>query len=513
MKGIEKGLLSEKKEEQIPENFDRPVAIEGQFFGRERGKFSLFEYSEKGQEAGAAMLGSDYSSEIYLETKSGNMYKIYKVPGRFALKEQFNPQTPQISFEKSKEHGMRGKWVLMDALANQGKQPKEMEGAILSDKDLEKGVLHTGQPFNYGKDKRTETITKITGVIAHKIYRPDYLKEITGGVSSDVRQEFAERIMSQKKKEEIGEPIETEQIVLGSVEKLTTPLGPVEELTDKVEEPEKRPGEESKESEKEKAEAKPEQETRGEAKQEKSETDEEKIKAGSKVLWETEKGMLMWRESKEVIKISEDPKTREKYAFFEGLKTGVPLKELTLAKDSEKKIKQDLKTLFKTVDESEKDWEFFQKRIEELKKQTDDYRWFDRPRGELQWLLPPIYLGRLLYRFIRKQFAPQEIKNKMIELKSTKILEMNAKMKSNENKVELISGLTNDLFDSPSGLWDTSRILDKKKKELPKELVLDLKQIWEFYKNPQNYKTNFIKHFFENLKKVADWKKLKEDLK
>ena len=120
------------------------------------------------------MLGNDAFTEMYFETESGNEYKVFR--------------------------GRDGRWLMMDARVNQGKRPEEMKGTVLSEEDLEKGVLRVGKSFEYGKGGRTTVITKITAVNGNRMYSPDYLKDYTEGNVSNVRQEFAKRLAPQEKK-------------------------------------------------------------------------------------------------------------------------------------------------------------------------------------------------------------------------------------------------------------------------------------------------------------------------
>lgn len=63
------------------------------------------------------------------------------------------------------------------------------------------------------------------------------------------------------------------------------------------------------------------------------ETEKERVSptSGDEVLWESQ-GVLQWKEPKRIIHIQEDPKSKRKYAFFENIRTGIPLDELISAK-------------------------------------------------------------------------------------------------------------------------------------------------------------------------------------
>lgn len=51
------------------------------------------------------------------------------------------------------------------------------------------------------------------------------------------------------------------------------------------------------------------------------------FKVGDEVLWENQ-GALHWDEGKRITSIRLDPNSKQKFAFFEGSTTGVPLNEL-----------------------------------------------------------------------------------------------------------------------------------------------------------------------------------------
>ncbi len=123
---------------------------------REFEEFRLRQFSKKGQEEGAAMLGNDAFTEIYFQTRSGSMYKIYKNEGKF---------------------------ILLNAGTSQE--------IPLSEEDLEDGVLKVGMPFRYKKGNTT-MITKITCVNTNKI-------DLTQSHSTNIRKEFEEKLRAQEK--------------------------------------------------------------------------------------------------------------------------------------------------------------------------------------------------------------------------------------------------------------------------------------------------------------------------
>lgn len=48
---------------------------------------------------------------------------------------------------------------------------------------------------------------------------------------------------------------------------------------------------------------------------------------GDAVLWESH-GILQWTEPRRILSIHEDPRSKQKFAFVEGINTGIPLNEL-----------------------------------------------------------------------------------------------------------------------------------------------------------------------------------------
>lgn len=165
---VTEGVKVQGQKREKPEEINRVVGIEGRFLGREVGEYKLWGHSEKGQEAGADMLGNDAFTEIYFETISGNLYKIY--PTR------------------------DGRWAMVDARSNRGKG-QEAKGVDLAEEDLQKGVLRVGKSFGYGKGGRTTEIAKITCVSGNRVYDAEYLKKYTVGNTSNIRDRFKRIIM------------------------------------------------------------------------------------------------------------------------------------------------------------------------------------------------------------------------------------------------------------------------------------------------------------------------------
>jgi hypothetical protein len=53
------------------------------------------------------------------------------------------------------------------------------------------------------------------------------------------------------------------------------------------------------------------------------------LNIGDEVLWENS-GLMQWEEPKKIRSIQEDPKSKRKFAFVEGVTTGIPIDELIL---------------------------------------------------------------------------------------------------------------------------------------------------------------------------------------
>ena len=53
------------------------------------------------------------------------------------------------------------------------------------------------------------------------------------------------------------------------------------------------------------------------------------VNVGDEVLWENQ-GTVQWKEPKKIKSIQEDTKSKKKYAFVEGVTTGIPIEELIL---------------------------------------------------------------------------------------------------------------------------------------------------------------------------------------
>jgi hypothetical protein len=137
---------------------ERSVAVEGKFLGREYDEFHLNNLTEP-------MLGSDAFTEVYFRTSSGNQYAICR------MKNQFEQPTRE--------------WFLINA--------RNSKAVILAEETIEFGVLEVGMSFFYHNNSirgNTSDISEIICVNTQKEYAPDYLKKITDGNTSNVRQDF-----------------------------------------------------------------------------------------------------------------------------------------------------------------------------------------------------------------------------------------------------------------------------------------------------------------------------------
>lgn len=144
---------------------EESIAVEGKYLGITVSEFYLHSLEP-------SMLGSDAFTEVYFKTKSGNEYLIFRPVD----------QTGEIIFSK---------WSLINLR-------KPWGNVLLSEEDIKNGVLRTGQQFDYGKRGYTTAITKITCVNTQRNYSSQYLMQMTGGKTSDIRNEFAKNCIRMK---------------------------------------------------------------------------------------------------------------------------------------------------------------------------------------------------------------------------------------------------------------------------------------------------------------------------
>ncbi|MFA7170379.1 MAG: hypothetical protein WC180_00130 [Candidatus Paceibacterota bacterium] len=143
---------------------EESIAIEGKYLGRTFSEFYLHNLEP-------SMLGSDAFTEVYFETTSGNEYLIFRPVDR----------NGEIIFNKWSLTNLRKPWDVV----------------LLSEEDIKNGVLRTGQRFDYGRG-HTTVITKITCVNTQRNYSSLSLMKMTGGETSDIRNEFARNCIRMK---------------------------------------------------------------------------------------------------------------------------------------------------------------------------------------------------------------------------------------------------------------------------------------------------------------------------
>lgn len=139
--------------------------------GREIDGLSLRQFSRKGQEEGADMIGNDAFTEIYMETAPGNVYRL----------------------QESRD----GSWWIVSMRENAGKG-RGAKGYKLTEAELETGLLKVGQPFTFGQGGKTTEISKITAVAGNRVYQKEFLDKMTEGRSSNIRNRFSDAIKGEK---------------------------------------------------------------------------------------------------------------------------------------------------------------------------------------------------------------------------------------------------------------------------------------------------------------------------
>lgn len=164
--GKVKGDLAAVQREikELNEPAEKDVNIDGKFLGREVKQFELSSF------AGGGQMGGDVFSEAYLETGSGNIYKIYSDDGGATF-------------------------IIVDARSNKG-AGLNVKGAVLSAEDLA-ATVKVGEQFKYRKDKNLNTspITKITVVNKRRQYAEGALPTN----NSDVGGRFKEVLRPEKR--------------------------------------------------------------------------------------------------------------------------------------------------------------------------------------------------------------------------------------------------------------------------------------------------------------------------
>lgn len=140
------------------------TAIEGKYLGRTFSEFYLRNLTSTS--------GSDVFTEVYIETSSGNEYLIFRPVDQ-------------------NEERLFNTWALTSL-----RRPGSL--ILLSEEDIKNGVLRTGRQYEYGKGGYTTAVTKITCVNTKKGYFPQPLMKMTGGKTSDIRNEFAKRFVRMK---------------------------------------------------------------------------------------------------------------------------------------------------------------------------------------------------------------------------------------------------------------------------------------------------------------------------